>query len=146
MSHTIEAIARATGLRLLGDGSVVVRRPAEPATAAEDELALAMSPAYEQALRGSRARAAVVWEGADPAALGLAAALVAPRPRIALAGITDQFRHPADVAPGIHPTAVVDPEVSDFSLFTYGYPNAVLLSDGRVLVVHPQSAELFELK
>ena len=131
MSHTIEAIARATGLRLLGDGSVVVRRPAEPATAAEDELALAMSPAYEQALRGSRARAAVVWEGADPAALGLAAALVAPLPRIALAGITEQFRHPPDIAPGIHPTAVVDPRAEIGAGAAIG-PCAVIGAGARI--------------
>lgn len=109
MSHTVEAIARATGLALLGDGAVVVRRPAEPATAAEDELALAMTPSYAEALRGSRARAAVVWEGADWQELGLAAALVAPRPRVALAGITAEFSHPIDVAPGVHPTAHVEP-------------------------------------
>ena len=108
MTHTVEAIARATGLRLLGDGSVTVRRPAEPAAAAEDELALAMTPSYAEALRASRARAAVVWEGADWQALGLAAALVAPRPRVALAGITAEFRHPPDVAPGLHPAAVVE--------------------------------------
>ena len=36
--------------------------------------------------------------------------------------------------------------LSQGELFAYGYPNAVLLSDGRVLVVHPQSAGLFELK
>lgn len=109
MSHTVDAIARATGLSLLGDGAVVVRRPAEPADAAEDELAMAMSPGFEQALRASRARAAVVWEGADWQALGLSAALIAPRPRLAMAGITAQFRHPPDVAPGIHPTALVEP-------------------------------------
>ncbi len=109
MSQTVDAIARATGLSLLGDGSVVVSRPAEPAAAAEDELAMAMTPAYEKALRASRAKAAVVWEGADWQALGLAAALVAPRPRVALAAITAEFQHPPDVVPGVHPTAVVEP-------------------------------------
>jgi UDP-3-O-[3-hydroxymyristoyl] glucosamine N-acyltransferase len=108
MIYTVEAIARATGLTLLGDGSLTVRRPAEPGAAAEDELALAMSPMYEPALRSSRARAAVVWQGADWRSLGLAAALVAPQARIALAGITGCFRHPPDVAPGIHPSAIVE--------------------------------------
>lgn len=107
MSHTVEAIARATGLTLLGDGSVVVCRPAEPAAANSDDLALAMNPAYADELRRSRARAAVVWEGADWQGLGLLAALVAPRPRVALAGITAEFRHPPEIAPGIHPTAVI---------------------------------------
>ena len=104
----MEALARATGLTLLGDGNVRVRRPAEPADAKEDELALAMSPSYAEALRASPARAAVIWVGADLQDLGLVAALVAPRPRVALASITARFRHPPDVAPGIHPTAVIE--------------------------------------
>ena len=108
MTYTVDAIARATGLTLLGDGSLAVRGPAEPGAAREDELALAMSPAYAPALRRSRARAAVVWEGADWQELGLAAALIAPQARIALAGITAHFQRPPDVAPGIHPSAVVE--------------------------------------
>ena len=108
MTYTVDAIARATGLTLLGDGSLAVRRPAEPGTAREDDLAIALSPVYATALRGSRARAAVVWEGADWQALGLSAALVAPQARVALAGITAHFQHPPDVEPGIHPSAVVE--------------------------------------
>jgi UDP-3-O-[3-hydroxymyristoyl] glucosamine N-acyltransferase len=109
MTYTVDAIARATGLTLLGDGSLAVRGPAEPGTAGEDELALAMSPDYAPALRRSRARAAVVWEGADWQGLGLAAALVAPQARVALAGITAHFQHAPDVEPGIHPSALVEP-------------------------------------
>lgn len=108
MTHTVDAIARATGLTLLGDGTLAVRGPAEPGTAREDDLALAMSPAYAPALSRSRARAAVVWEGADWQGLGLAAALIAPQARVALAGITAHFQHSPDVAPGIHPSAVLE--------------------------------------
>lgn len=108
MTYTVDAIARATGLTLHGDGSLAVRAPAEPGVAREDDLALAMSPDYATALRSSPARAAVVWEGADWQELGLTAALVAPQARIALAGITAHFRHPPDVEPGIHPSAVVE--------------------------------------
>ncbi len=108
MTYTVDAIARATGLTLLGDGSLAVRAPAEPGVAREDDLALAMSPDYAAALRSSPARAAVVWEGADWQDLGLAAALVAPQARIALAGITAHFSHPPDVEPGIHPSAVIE--------------------------------------
>lgn len=108
MSQTVDAIARATGLTLLGDGSLIVRGPAEPCVAGEDDLALAMNPAYADALRTSRARAAVVWEGADWQELGLDAALVARQPRLALVDITAHFQHPPDVEPGIHPTAVIE--------------------------------------
>src|SRR5690625_2931038 len=114
-SHSIEAIARATGLKLLGDGNVTVRGAAEPASAATDELALAMSPNYAEALLGSRAHAAVVWGEIDLQEFGLQAALVASRPRIALAGITAEFQHGSDVAPGVHPTAIIEPgaEIGD---------------------------------
>ncbi len=109
MTYTVDAIARATGLALLGDGSLAVRAPAEPQSAGEDDLAIAMSPSYAAALRASPARAAVVWQGADWRELGLAAALVAAQPRLALVGITQHFRHAPDVEPGVHPTAVVEP-------------------------------------
>jgi len=87
----------------------VVSRPAEPADAGADALALAMSPDYAAALKRSPARAAVLWEGADWQALGLAAALYAPRARLALAALGDLFAEPPDLAPGIHPSAVIDP-------------------------------------
>lgn len=109
MTYTVDAIARATGLALLGDGSLAVRGPAEPAAAGDDDLAIAMSPSYEPALRASRALAAVVWQDADWRALGLKAALVAPQPRLAMVGITRHFRHAPDVEPGIHPTAFIEP-------------------------------------
>lgn len=109
MSHTIAEIARLTGLAAEGDGALVVDRPAEPGDAGERDLALAMSPAYAEALARGRARAAVLWPGADWRALGLAAALFAPRARLALAALGALFEPPFDLAPGIHPAAVVDP-------------------------------------
>ena len=78
MIHTIAEIADATGLTAVGDKSLKIARPAEPQHAAEDDLALAMSPDYEEALRASPARAAVLWDGADWQAMGLASALFAP--------------------------------------------------------------------
>ncbi|MCH8038419.1 MAG: UDP-3-O-(3-hydroxymyristoyl)glucosamine N-acyltransferase, partial [Proteobacteria bacterium] len=81
MTHTIAEIALATGLTAVGDTALRIARPAEPARAGAGDLALAMSPSYETALRASPARAAVLWEGADWQALGLAAALFAPRAR-----------------------------------------------------------------
>jgi len=109
MAHSIDDIARATGLTAEGDGSIRVERPADPCEAGPSDLALAMSPAYADALGASGARAAVLWEGADWQALGLEAALFAPRARVALAGLGDVFAPPLDMDPGIHPTALIDP-------------------------------------
>ena len=57
----------------------------------------------------SPARAAVLWEGADWQALGLASALFAPRARVALAALGEVFARQPDLAPGIHPSALIDP-------------------------------------
>ena len=108
MTITLAELARATGLEPVGDGTLDLAAPAEPSVAGPDDLALAMSPKFADALAGSRARAAIVWDGADWQALGLDGALIARRPRVALARVTGVFQHPPDVAPGIHPSAVID--------------------------------------
>ncbi len=109
MSHSIAEIAQATGLEAAGDTALRIRRPAAPGEAGPDDLALAMAPRYLADLRASGARAAVLWPGADWHGLGLDAALFAPRPRLALAGLGELFAPEPDLAPGIHETALVDP-------------------------------------
>ena len=129
--HTLEDIARLTGLTLAGDGSVRVARPASPAKAGPDDLALAMNKDYAEALAASPARAAVVWDGADWQALGLDAALIAPRARVALAHVTRSFQPPLDIEPGIHPTAVLDPSAEIGPDATIG-PFAVIGPRARI--------------
>lgn len=109
MTFTLAELARATGLEAVGNGALKVTAPAEPAAAGADDLALAMNPGYADALSRSAARSAVVWEGADWQALGLEGALIARRPRVALAEVTSAFRHPSGIAPGIHASAIIDP-------------------------------------
>lgn len=108
MRLTIEDIARALDSEALGDASLIVTGLAEPGQAGPDDLALAMSPKYAAALSAGRARAAVVWAGADWQALGLAAAVPVGRPRLAMADLTRAFDAGPGWAPGIHPTALVD--------------------------------------
>ncbi|KAA9008707.1 UDP-3-O-(3-hydroxymyristoyl)glucosamine N-acyltransferase [Histidinibacterium aquaticum] len=106
-SHSIEEIAAALGAEALGAVSLRVTGAAEPQAAAPDELALAMTPAYGEALTRGRARAAVIWPGADWQALGLEAAIVAPRARLAMAQLT-QLLDSAPSGPGeVHPSAVI---------------------------------------
>jgi len=109
MSHTIAEIAYATGLTAVGDTSLRVARPAEPKFASAGDLALAMSAEYEAVLTGSRARAAILRDGADWQALGLAAALFAPRARVALATMGEVFAQPPDLEAGIHSSAAIHP-------------------------------------
>ena len=106
--HSITEMARALGAQIAGDGSVVVTHAAEPATAGPDALALAMDARYAAGLAQGRARAAVLWPGADWRALGLQAAIFMPRPRYAMAAVTRLLDPGPQIAPGIHPTAVID--------------------------------------
>ncbi len=106
--HSINDIARALGAQIAGDGSVMVTHAAEPATAGPDGLALAMDPKYAAGLAQGGARAAVLWPGADWRALGLQAALFMPRPRYAMATLTRFLDLGPLIAPGVHPTAVID--------------------------------------
>lgn len=115
MSHRIADIAVALGARVEGDGDIVVTGAAEPAAAGVGDLAMAMDPRYAAGLAAGRARAAVLWSGADWQALGLKAAIFAPRARLAMAGVTQVLDPGQRMAPGIHPMAVVDPtaEIGD---------------------------------
>jgi UDP-3-O-[3-hydroxymyristoyl] glucosamine N-acyltransferase len=109
MAHTIDQIAQALGLAAEGATDLTVTGAAEPAQAGPDSLALAMDPKYADGLGKGRARAAIVWPGADWQALGLQAAIFAPRPRMAMAGLSRMLDPGHDFGDGIHPTAFVDP-------------------------------------
>ncbi|MFN3937137.1 MAG: UDP-3-O-(3-hydroxymyristoyl)glucosamine N-acyltransferase [Gemmobacter sp.] len=109
MPHTIREIAAALGAQAVGDLDLLVSGAAEPAAANPDHLALAMDAKYADGLARGSARAAVLWPGADWQALGLTAALFVPRPRLAMAGITRLFDPGPRIAPGIHPSAAIDP-------------------------------------
>ncbi|MDQ2091370.1 UDP-3-O-(3-hydroxymyristoyl)glucosamine N-acyltransferase [Marimonas arenosa] len=109
MSYTIEQIADQLGVPAEGDVSIRIERAAEPSEAGTDALALAMHPKYSDKLECSAARAAILWEGADWRGLGLEAAIFFPRPRFAMAAITQLMDEGPDIAPGVHPSADIDP-------------------------------------
>jgi len=109
MAHSIAEIAAALGAQAVGDLDLRVRRAAEPAMAGPADLALAMDPRYGEGLAKGRARAAMLWPGADWQALGLEAAIFAPRGRLAMAGLSVMMDPGPEIAPGIHPMTVIDP-------------------------------------
>ncbi|MFV0515461.1 MAG: UDP-3-O-(3-hydroxymyristoyl)glucosamine N-acyltransferase [Jhaorihella sp.] len=108
MRFTILQIATALGAEAEGDTGLTVTAAREPGDAGPDELALAMSPKYAEALGHGQARAAIVWPGADWRAMGLRAAIFAPRPRMAMAGLTAMLDPGQHFAPLVHPSAVID--------------------------------------
>lgn len=112
MTVTIGELARALEARSWGDEALEVTGAAEPAaTQPAGErggvIALAMSPKYAETLQPGCL--AILAEGMDPEAYGLRAAIFAPRPRLVMAGLTRAFDTGPDIAPGIHPTAVIAP-------------------------------------
>jgi UDP-3-O-[3-hydroxymyristoyl] glucosamine N-acyltransferase len=86
--HSIKDIAAALGAEALGAADL--RRDGRGRTrdGRRDDLALAMSDRYAADLAQGAARAAVLGPGMDWQALGLAAAIIAPRPRYAMAHVT----------------------------------------------------------
>jgi UDP-3-O-[3-hydroxymyristoyl] glucosamine N-acyltransferase len=107
-SLTIAAIAAALGARAEGATELIVTGAAEPAQANADQIALAMDPKYAAGLSEGRARAALLWAGADWRAMGLKAAIFVERPRLAMASLTAAFDPGPALAQGIHPGAIVD--------------------------------------
>lgn len=112
MTFSIQDIATALGANAAGDLTIRISRAAEPASAGPADLALALTPAYAADLSAGHARAALVWPDADWRALGLKAAIFAPRGRLAMSGLTRMLDPGPDVAPGVHPTAIIAPDAT----------------------------------
>lgn len=103
----LSEIAAALGGAFEGE-DLAVARPAHPALAGPDDLALAFDPAYAPALKGCRARAALLWAGADWRALGFEGAVFTDSARAALSAVTGAFAPERRGPPGVHPSAVVE--------------------------------------
>ncbi|MGR3615590.1 MAG: UDP-3-O-(3-hydroxymyristoyl)glucosamine N-acyltransferase [Paracoccaceae bacterium] len=110
MRFTVEEIAQSLGAKAAGDLSISVTGANEPGLAGPEDLAMAMAPKYAETLSDGGARVAILWEGADWEALGLEAAIFAPRPRMAMSGVTAMLDKGQGFGfgPGIHPSAIVD--------------------------------------
>lgn len=112
MAYSINDIATALGLKAVGNTDLRISGANEPAFAGAQDLALAMKPEYAEGLAKGAARAAMLWDGADWQELGLDAAIFAPRPRFAMAGLSKVLDPGQSYPDGIHPSAWVDPTAS----------------------------------
>lgn len=109
---TIRQIAEALGADAQGDLDLQISRAAEPGEAGPQDLAMAMSPKYAETMDQGNAKAALLWPDADWQSMGLKAAIFAPRPRRAMAGLTATLDPGQGFGSGIHPSAVIDPSAS----------------------------------
>lgn len=111
MGLRIDQVAAALQAEFRGDGAVTIRGAAEPALAGPEDLAVATSPDWAEGLARGRARAAILWPGADWQALGLRAAILAPRGRLAMARLTQMLDPGPDFPAGVHALALVSGEL-----------------------------------
>ena len=109
MKYSLGEIAKALGATVHGDETLVVTGVNEPAACGPDQLAMAIKPEFAETLADGQAQAAMMWDGADWRAFGLKAAIVAPRPRFAMAGLSGMMDPGQGYGSGVHPSAVVDP-------------------------------------
>jgi UDP-3-O-[3-hydroxymyristoyl] glucosamine N-acyltransferase len=140
MAYTVKQIATALGAEAFGAVDLPVLGVAEPAMAGPEDLALAMSPKYAEGLSQGQARAAMLWAGADWQAMGLEAAIVAPRPRYAMSGLSAMMDKGEGFGAGIHPSAVIDPTAEIGADVAIG-PLAVIGAGARIgagSVIGPQ--------
>lgn len=108
MAYSVDYVAWQLQAAFFGDGSIMVDSVAEPGCAGPRDLALALSPAYAADLAKGQAVVAVLWPGADWQGLGLRAAIIAPRGRLAMARLTGLMDAGQDWGHDIHPTALID--------------------------------------
>lgn len=115
MGYTVKEIASALGMQAVGDLSIEVEALSEPSDATPTHLAMAMKPEYAKDLGQGQARAAVLWAEADWSEMGLEAAILAPRPRFAMSGLTEMMDPGQGWATGVHPGAIVsaDAEIGE---------------------------------
>ena len=109
MRYSIAEIAKAIGAEVAGETGLTVSGAAEPAAATPDQIALALSPEYASALGSGQARSAVLWQGADWQSMGLRAAILVPRGRLAMARLTGLLETGYSWSGTVHPAAHVDP-------------------------------------
>lgn len=106
LEFTLENLAEQVGGRIAGDGSRLIRGIATAAEAESDHLTFFTHPRYRESVRASRA-AAVLCEKEENFGKPL---LVCSNAYAALGRLLEIFYPQRKPDPGVHPSAVVDPE------------------------------------
>lgn len=138
--YSVYQIAESLGAQYAGDKTLEITSAAEPQDANPDQIAIATAPKYADSIASGNARVALLWEGADWQGFGLEAAIFAPRPRMAMGGITRLLDKGQGASLGIHQTAIVDPDAVIGADISIG-PLAIIsagahIGDGSVIGPH----------
>jgi UDP-3-O-[3-hydroxymyristoyl] glucosamine N-acyltransferase len=111
MPHTLQAITKFIGARLIGDGSVEVAKVASIAQAQPGDLVFVQEEKHLAEALASPASAVIAGEFAASSA-GKKPLLIAAQPRLAFASAGALLHPPKKYPAGIHSTAVVDPSAN----------------------------------
>lgn len=138
-SLSLQSIAASLDATLIGDGNLVVTRVVHPADAkVSQDMALAFEKELHPLLEDSKAGAVALAEGQEDMAKNFKGAVVVKRGRLAMAKLTALFANPANVAVGVHPSAVVDVTAKigkNVSIGPFCYVGAdAVVGDGTKLV------------
>jgi UDP-3-O-[3-hydroxymyristoyl] glucosamine N-acyltransferase len=111
ITHTVSELAEICGATLVGDGDRRVVGPASLREATEEEVSFLGNLRYLSQLEETRAAAVVVGPDVESKRLDLTL-LRSEHPNRAFSRIVEAFRPAEEPLPeGVHPTAVLDPEV-----------------------------------
>lgn len=138
--HEVKEIARRLGAEYEGDGSLTVEGASEPAHAAAHQIAIALKPEFADEISTGSARVALMWAGADWERYNLGAAIFAPRPRLALSGLTQMLDlgqgHPQVVSnlAQVDPSAILGDNVSIGAFSSIGA--GAVIGDNCVILSH----------
>jgi UDP-3-O-[3-hydroxymyristoyl] glucosamine N-acyltransferase len=108
MSKSLGWLASELGGELLGNPELEIRRVVNPAYAEDEhDLALVYSASVAPIVKARAIQTALV--PLQPDVPGIPNQIKVARPRVTLARLLEIFARPPVVAPGIHPSAVIDP-------------------------------------
>jgi UDP-3-O-[3-hydroxymyristoyl] glucosamine N-acyltransferase len=128
ISFTAAQIAERLQGKLVGDGSVRIVGLAPAESAQEGDLTFAEKPSYFAAAEQSRASAILVGDSS----LSSRKVLVRVKdPRVAVAKLLPLFHPPEKYAPGIHPSAAIDPTAQVDPTVHIG-PGCVVEAESRI--------------
>lgn len=108
MPATLKALADFTASRLIGDGAVEITRVASIAQAQPGDLVFVEFARHLELAMNSHASAVIVKES-DAEITTTKPLLINSAPRLAFATAAKLLYPPKLYAPGIHPTAIIDP-------------------------------------
>jgi len=140
-SYTMQEIARALDGELVGDGSLVIKRVVHPSDFKDaHDVALAVDKSLLPILLQMKVQAAIISRDILLEPGIVKASIIVERPRLAMSKLTNLFANAPSVAPGIHPTAIIEPSAkigANVSIGAHSYiSEAAIIGDNSIL--YPQ--------